>query len=223
MKTKIGATVLGLISIAIVFPTWAEKKSTAAKEAKIEAPKVVQLNKSFKFETFKDAEKAKDKVAFTIGSRKVGVLTTHHTGYVKDGNFNVTLTGNTFSGAVLKMDPKSLDTDNGSRNEKMWSKCFETDKYKTLQVLFPNSAELVDGNYTGTVPAMMTVRDKEFPIEVELNVQESDDGYQVSGKSKLSFKGLEIPDPSLPLIAKVLDDINVEFSFSVGNSGMSAQ
>lgn len=153
-----------------------------------------------------------NKLVFEGESTKMGLITTKWDGVVKDFSVVLEEEGNAVKAINLSFPIISMDTDNKSRNEKMQKMCLEEDKYKDINVRIPGPVT-VDGvsrEYQGTI----LVRGKEKPVKVNLSANKVGDKIIATGNAKMSFKDLEIPDPSI-MIAKVADTITVIFAVEI--------
>lgn len=153
-----------------------------------------------------------NKLVFEGESTKMGLITTKWDGIVKDFSVVLEEEGNAVKAINLSFPISSMDTDNKSRNEKMQKMCLEEDKYKDINVRIPGPVT-VDGvsrEYQGTI----LVRGKEKPVKVNLSANKIGEKIIASGNAKMSFKDLEIPDPSI-MIAKVADTITIIFAVEI--------
>lgn len=153
-----------------------------------------------------------NKVVFEGESTKMGLITTKWDGVVKDFSVVLEEDENAVKTIHLSFPISSMDTDNNSRNEKMQKMCLEEEKYKDIQVKIPGPI-ILDGKenkYQGSI----FIRGKEKPLEVKLTANKIGDKIIAMGNAQLSFKDLEIPDPSI-LIAKVADAITIIFAVEI--------
>ncbi len=167
-----------------------------------------ELKKDFHLESYKMATKAETYIKFENKSTKFGLLTTSYDGYAKDFSVSYSYKDQSFSGVKVTVKGNSIDTDVDARNEKMHDLCLETKTYPDIIVTLSSVVKVQADEQN--VPATILVRGKSKPIEIKMTVKEN----EVVGKAKLSFKELEIPDPSIA-IAKVKDEINLEFKLSL--------
>jgi polyisoprenoid-binding protein YceI len=163
-----------------------------------------ETKKDFHFETYKMASKADSFLKFENKSTKFGLLTTSYDGYAKDFTLTYSYKDKTFSGVKVSLKADTLDTDVDARNEKMRDLCLETKNNPEIIVTLSSVVKV--SSEEQNVPASILIRGKSKPIELKMIVKEN----EVSGKARLSFKEMELPDPSIA-IAKVKDDIDLQF------------
>ncbi|MCO4792079.1 MAG: YceI family protein [Bacteriovoracaceae bacterium] len=166
-----------------------------------------------KSDTFKKSLKSNCYMKFDMESTKAGMITTAFTGVVKNIQTAFNWNGSEFANALIKFNVKDMDTDNDSRDEKMYEKSFESDKHPIITVQI--GGPLTAGSHQG-VDALMTVRGQRKEIKVNLETSVNPNGYFViSGNSSVSLKALGIPDPSI-WIASVRDRVDIKFKL-IGN------
>lgn len=147
-------------------------------------------------------------IKFDMESTKAGFITTGFTGVVKKFNTVFNWNGEEFANTLLKINVKDMDTDNGSRDDKMNEQTFSSDQFPQLVVQI--GGPLKPGVHKN-VEGLLTVRGKikEIALNIEITVSEEKD-YVIKGSSQMSIKGLEIPDPSI-FIASVRDRVDLSF------------
>ena len=102
-----------------------------------------------------------------------------------------------------------MDTDNNSRNEKMHDLCFSSATFPVISV------ELGDIPYgVSTLNGKISLRGKEYPILVNVDVSRIQEKVIVKFKSEVSLKKLNIPDPSI-FIASVRDLVELSGSVEI--------
>ncbi|POB13441.1 YceI family protein [Halobacteriovorax sp. DA5] len=162
---------------------------------------------SLKYESFEQALNAQNRIIFNMSSTKAGVITTDFQGVVKVASITYKKNKNgRYKDISIKIDAKELDTDNESRNEKMYEKCLEVNQNPHIIVRIPGPVRLGELN-----PGIIEVRNKKHSVDIFIEKNIAADGkISLVGKSVLSLKKLEVPDPSI-WIATVHDDIEVNF------------
>jgi hypothetical protein len=160
------------------------------------------LATDFFYEDFDKAKSAESFIRFDMESTKIGLFTTGFSGVVKK------FTINRDQATTLTFKVVDMDTDIDSRNDKMWEQSFDYKNHPEIKV------EIQDAPVVGenTMKAKIYLRGytKEFPLKVL--VTKTENGLLAKGSAVLKISELEIPDPSIA-IAKVRDEINLEFSF----------
>ena len=159
-------------------------------------------------ENYNSAMNAECFIKFDMESTKAGFITTGFTGVVKKFSAEFNWNGSEFANTLIKINPRDIDTDNGSRNDKMYEQSFGVDKFAQLVVQI--GGPLKAGNHNN-VPALLTVRGKikEITLNMEITVSKENE-FVIKGTSQMSIKELEIPDPSI-FIAKVRDSVDLSF------------
>ena len=82
--------------------------------------------------------------------------------------------------------------------------CFESSNYPYLAITTNSPLKMTDEEQV--IDGKINVRGLDKPIQITLKAN----AKEFSGKAKLSFKDLEIPDPSIA-IASIKDEIFVDF------------
>lgn len=155
------------------------------------------------YTSYEEAKKGSSFVVFNMESTKAGMITTSFDGVVKEATISYKKTKGSFKDIVIRIKATSLDTDNDSRNDKMYDKCLSVSKFPTIEVSIPGQVKLDNLN-----DAKISIRGKIHSIKVRLSFDKK--SQEVSGSADLSLKSLQIPDPSI-WIASVRDKIEVKF------------
>lgn len=163
---------------------------------------------TLKYDSYEKALEAKNHIFFNMSSTKAGIITTDFKGAVKDAQitYSKDAKGN-YKDISIVINAKQLDTDNDARNDKMYEQSLETEKYPKLTVRIPGPVRLGELN-----KGSIEVRNKKHSIVLFIEKVVSAEGEaSLAGKSVLSLKKLEIPDPSI-WIATVHDEVEVRFN-----------
>jgi polyisoprenoid-binding protein YceI len=160
--------------------------------------------KTFHTNHFIEAKKAESFLKFKNTSKQLGFIKHEYEGYALD--FKIQFQANKDHYTDLKVDipVNSIDTDNADRNKKMREFCFESNKYPYLTI--SSNSPIKFSEKEQIVEAQINLRGIEKPIQISLQA----DTKEIRGNARLSFKALEIPDPSIA-IASIQDDIFVDF------------
>ncbi|MBP9674450.1 MAG: YceI family protein [Bacteriovoracaceae bacterium] len=169
-----------------------------------------EQNKKFEFQDYKQAKEATDYIRFQMKSTKMGLVTSHFTGYAKKFEISYDLLNSNVKEGKVSLQIKDLDTDVKGRNKKMWDYCLQEGTYNQLQVSF---SEILLGEEK-EVPAKISIRGKSYDILLKIKVTQDEKGLHVSGSSRIGLKELEIPDPSI-LIARVNNQVDIEFQVTL--------
>lgn len=170
------------------------------------------VQQEFQSASYDEAAKAANYLRFNMASTKMGLLTTHFTGYVKNflvrGEFNEK---EVRSGAQIEFKVADLDTDVSGRNEKMWNKCLDEKNNPLIRVTLNEAVAF--NKESAPIKATLQLRGQEKPISVFVKASLSESGITVDLSSELSIKELGIPDPSI-LVASVKDKIEIKGHFT---------
>lgn len=153
---------------------------------------------------FTESKNAKTYFKFTGESTKFGLVTTSFEGVAKQFSLNFTEKKDKLENIELLLPVKAIDTDNNSRNEKMWDLCLEEKKYPEIKVNLPK-IDLTATEQTSV--GEMTIKDKKIPLEFVIK-KVSEKIYQ--GKTSFKLSKANIPDPSIA-IASVKDEFLIQF------------
>lgn len=163
--------------------------------------------------SYKEAQKAKSFIRFDMASTKLGLVTTSFQGYTKQFILEGEIQQNQLAqGAHVEFSVKDLDTDNGSRNEKMWDQILDYKNHPKIRLVIGKELP-IDGE-SKSLPVSISLRGKEKSIMLTGKAQRTSQGIEFDFSGELSIKGLEIPDPSI-VIASVRDSIKVTAHFIV--------
>jgi methyltransferase len=157
---------------------------------------------------FEDAKKAEDYIKFEGASTKLGFITTGFDGYVKEFKVNYDLIDNQINKLEVTINTSTLDTDLGSRNEKMINSILEADKYPQIHAAIIDKVEMKNGDQI--VNMIFTVKNQKLTRPVKIKIEKLGEHFLVIGTTILGLKELGLPDPSI-VIAKVKDEFNLKF------------
>jgi polyisoprenoid-binding protein YceI len=162
------------------------------------------VQKTFHTNQFSEAKKAKNYLKFKNSSKQFGFINHEYEGYALDFKIQFQINKDQFTDLKVEIPVNSLDTDNSDRNKKMRDFCFESNNYPYLTITSNSPIKFSDQEQI--IEAKINVRGTEKPIQISLKAE----AKEMIGNAKLSFKALEIPDPSIA-IASIQDDIFVDF------------
>lgn len=170
-------------------------------------------SQEFSYASYKEAKGAPSFLRFDMESTKMGLLTTSFDGAIKRFSLHGDLTPDSLQqGARIEFAVNDIDTDNGSRNDKMWNHCLNGKTHPHLKITLGGALPL-NGEKV-TIPAVLSLRGYEKPITLSSRGQKTAKGVEFDFSATLSIKDLEIPDPSI-VIASVRDTIEVTGHFIV--------
>ncbi len=177
------------------------------------------LKGGFSFSNFDQAKKSDTQLKFTVVSTKVGLFSSEVDGYVKAFQYEADYddANQILRNMVIRFDPKMMDTDGESRDEKLHSLCMEAEKYPEVKVLIENAAFLKDTREQ-VYSSKVFLRGKQFEIPVKMKVSFDEETQQiiVAGSSQWSVQAMGIPDPSIA-VAKLSDEIEINFQLIIKN------
>ncbi len=167
----------------------------------------------FSFSNYDQASNSDTQLKFTVVSTKVGLFSSEVDGYVKSFTYKAEFDDQNLivRDMEISFDPKMMDTDGESRDEKLHALCMEADKYPTLEIAIKGPAFLKDVK-ENEYPAVVKIRGKEKSASVKMKASYDEDTKQivVVGSSIWSLKEMEIPDPSIA-VATLSDEIVIHF------------
>jgi polyisoprenoid-binding protein YceI len=171
---------------------------------------ILAKEQSYQFKDFDEAKKSEEFLTFVGESTKFKIITTEFTGFAKKFSLNFDLKENIVKNILVVLDAKSLDTDNSSRNDKLYSLCLKVDQFPTLKITIDQPVTLLDAQ-EGEVQAKLTVLDKNLTRTLKYKIQKLDSGFKVSFSTDLSIAESGMEDPSIA-IAKVDDRVQIQGS-----------
>ncbi|WP_185903108.1 isoprenylcysteine carboxylmethyltransferase family protein [Bacteriovorax stolpii] len=165
--------------------------------------------KVFQTPNYNEAKKNESFLKFQSTSTKLGLISTNFDGYAKDFKINYQLEQDHLKDLEVSVAVKSLDTDVGSRDDKMHNQIMDAEKYPELKASYTGPVELTEG--TQTINMIFTIKDKKVSRPVTFTVSKKDSKILVNGSAKLGLQEMGLPDPSI-MIAKVRDLFDIEFN-----------
>ncbi len=135
------------------------------------------------------------------------------------GNINLNTEGDTITKAsgLLEINANNLYTHQTQRDDKMKSQTFTAAKYPLITFKV-NKAKATsklsnDGVIYIKLGGVLRIRDAAKNVEIPVKVKLSSDKNTatVTGKYVVNFTDYNVPDPSIPLIGKVNENINISF------------
>lgn len=169
--------------------------------------KSAELNLHFK--DYDEAKKAASFVKFASESTKFGMITSSFDGFAKDIALNYDLINYQLNRLEVTIPVKSLDTDVGGRNEKMYEKIMEAAKFPNINVRLTDKTTLNEGDQI--VNLEFDIKGVKITKPVKIVVTKTGDKMSVKGMTTLSLKEMHLPDPSIA-IASVRDNFDLSFA-----------
>lgn len=166
-----------------------------------------EIKKSYK--DYAESKSAEEYIRFASESKKLGFITSSFDGYAREFNIIYELDKNKLKELKLQIPVSGMDTDNGSRNEKMIIAIMEQNKYPKISGELVSPVELRDGEHETKM--VFTIKDKKIERPVSYKVSTNNEGHVVSGHSTLKLSDAGLPDPSIA-VAKVRDEFDINFS-----------
>lgn len=169
------------------------------------------ISRDYSFKSYQQATDAKYFVKFNMESTKAGIITTGFTGHLKKFNITTNASINTFINTKITFEGKDLDTDSGSRDEKMFEETLNIKKYPTIQIDIPSMVKIGEKNI---VNAKMQIRGKIKDVKIEITATIEGGLTVLTGRMDVKISELELPDPSI-FIASVRDLIEIRFKVAI--------
>jgi polyisoprenoid-binding protein YceI len=146
---------------------------------------------------------------FVLHSKKAGFINSQVEGYVHDFDVSYDWTGTAATRGDVGFAVRAMRTDNGGRDDKMWSFCLDAEHHPRVQLTLDGDIPL---GRRVEVPARIYIRGAWHPLRVTAELQRAEDKLIVAGAATVKLSELNIPDPSI-WIAKV--DNTIELTFHV--------
>jgi len=119
---------------------------------------------------------------------------------------------------LLEITAESLFTNQNQRDSRMRSeilsiKSFPLITFKVKEAKITGNNVEEDGSLYMRLIGDLTIRDVTKPVQipVKIKLNKNKDSASVEGKYTVNFKDYNVPDPSLPIIGKVEENINIDF------------
>ncbi len=167
---------------------------------------------NYHFVDYNEAKKSSNFLKFESESTKLGLVTTSFDGYAKKFKIIYERKNNQITKLQVIVDANSLDTDNDSRNEKMFGKCLESNKYH--QITYDLTKPIGLNKTEAQAEGLLKIRGKKLNTPLNLSIVKAQQKYTVSGSAKFSLTQFEIPDPSIS-IASVKDEFDLFFKIEL--------
>jgi polyisoprenoid-binding protein YceI len=144
---------------------------------------------------------------FVLHSRKAGFINTAVEGYVRDFHVSYEWTGDAARRAQAHFATRELRTDNSGRDEKMWTRCLDADRYPEIEVQLDGDVPV---GRSVDVPGRIRIRGAWHSLRLSAHVQRAHGTLVLGGEATVKLSELDIPDPSI-WIAKVDDTVQLVF------------
>jgi len=206
------------ISILVLFFSFYIPSSNAKKVKTELAPtKINSVTKEMKFNytNFKEAKNENNFLKFVGKSTKFKVFTTEFEGYAKIFTVTYEQNENVIKNISISISARALDTDSDSRNEKMWKKCLDVEKFPNVSATTKDSIELVNEK-TGEMEIELSIKDKKLNRKLKYSVIKATESSspEVIFSTDFSFIEAGIEDPSI-LIAKVGEIFQIQGKITI--------
>lgn len=154
---------------------------------------------------YEEAQKAKNYFKFIGHSRKLGIIGTSFEGYARKAELSFDRKSTQLENVKLSLETAEIDTDNNSRNEKMWDTCLNRKEFPVVIVRLIQPIQLALPSQE--IPGELIVRGVTLPLVIKM---EKNDAGEFTGQSSFKLSEAKIPDPSI-LVASVKDEFELEF------------
>lgn len=172
-----------------------------------------EITKSFSYQNFEQAKSAPNQLKFTVVSTKVGLFSSDVDGYALEFSANSKMDPQNLSDMTLIIKSAGLNTDGGSRDEKLHDLCLSAKEFPEIKVQIVGPYNYQTGKKQ-SLPAIVTIRGKEKQANVELEASSNGDFISVSAESVWKLSSMEIPDPSIA-VAKLSDEIKIHIKLQL--------
>lgn len=105
-------------------------------------------------------------------------------------------------------DVKSMDTQEFKRDVNM-RKMFNADKFSMITFNLTREVIVIDGK--ATLEGVLTIRDVSLPLIVLVDVNKKENTIVLTGNTSLSLKAFALKPPSVAMLIRVFDKVNVKF------------
>ena len=171
-----------------------------------------EFSKDFSFKDFNEAKGADSYLKFTVESTKVGLFSSDVDGYVMSFKAVASENKNELKKLVVSFPANSMNTDHESRDEKLHNLCMGAQDFPEIKVSIEGPLKVTGEKQV--VDATFNIRGKNKTSPISLIIKREGKQIYAEGKTVLSLKEMEIPDPSIA-VAKLSDDIRIEFKLNV--------
>ncbi|WP_372655209.1 YceI family protein [Halobacteriovorax sp.] len=168
--------------------------------------------KNYKFESYDQARNSHDYVMFESESTKLGFITTSYDGYAKDYDVNFKRDGDVLKDIEVRINTSSFDTDNSSRDEKMYESILEIKKFPHM--IFKSNNKVILNEGVVEISGELRIKEVEKNIKLKLTVEKKGASFYIKGLAAISLKDFNVPDPSIA-IASVRDRHELTFGISI--------
>ncbi len=168
--------------------------------------------KDYTFSDYDLASESDEFIKFESESTKLGLITTSFDGYAKSFKTNIEKNNDSVNKVEVILNSKSIDTDSGSRNEKMHELCLSADKFPF--VIFSTQEKIALKEDSGEFIGKLKVKDTEKPVKVVYEIYKKEDKFFIKGSTSFSLKEFKVADPSIA-IASVRDNFDIRFNLEI--------
>ena len=142
----------------------------------------------------------------------------HGVAHQFSGNFLVDDTAglDVKSGRVV-VDSKQLDSRNKKRDRNMYD-MLDVLKFPKINYAINQFVEIrqtVVGSYRGVLKGALIIKDVTKDVDVNVNFQETDNGYFLEGECEISLKMFDLNPPSVLGLIKVSDPVTIHFQIQL--------
>ena len=171
------------------------------------------FSKEYSVADFASAEKSADQVYFVLKTTTGFFFSGEVTGYALKFKLDADVNGEVAENPVISFKVVDFNTDNGSRDERMWDEILDKNVSDSVTVKLTDPLRL-DETGEQRLPGTINIRGKDKDFSLAVKVSGNGDSYLVEGSSEVSLETLEVPSPSIA-IATVDDKVDLGFKFRV--------
>jgi polyisoprenoid-binding protein YceI len=119
----------------------------------------------------------------------------------------VTLDGDRVTGADLRVDMRSLQSDQARRDQALATRAIETDRYPDARFVLGRPFALAGPRAAGT----LELHGRRAPITITVRGQRTPHGVELVGSAPIAFRDFRIEPPSVAGLVTVRDHGRLEF------------
>ena len=170
-----------------------------------------ELAVDFFYQNYEEARNAGSSIEFEVESTKAVFFTSTFIGIIKKFTVATQVEQNKLVKVNIDFAVLDMDTDNESRDIKMYENGFSHSQYPNVNVTF--ITPLVIGKEI-IAEAIVTVRGATKNIKATVDVSRIGETLVINGSSDVKLSVLGIPDPSI-MIASVRDLVEIRFNLEL--------
>ena len=171
----------------------------------------------FNVEQYREAKDSNTYLRFNMESTLFGFLTANFTGYAKKFKIKWDENQESVSNINVVIPVLSMDTNKTSRTREMQESCFESKKYKNIELNINGPIQLKP--HTNEYQGSVIIRGKTTPVKIPVSLNRVDDSWVISGQWPVEVTKINILNPTKAKgIATFKDLVDIEYRFKINKS-----